>query len=306
MSGRAMPAALPQLSGRKCRLGVERRCAGVSGDALYKVLTKSSSEATPVPSSPPASLTAAHPLIACFHCDLLQAMAPIPANTQAICRRCGSTLYADRGATIQRTLALYLAALLLFALANVYPFLTLSMQGLSQSGHLMSSPIALWHAGMPEVAAVIAFFVVIAPADSNRRGAVCPRAACRRHPPAVAGARDAHHARDEGMGDARGLCARRPRFLRQARRPRLRPLRRLVLRLRADDGGADLGASGVRAARRLGPGDADAGTPGAEPGRAPPSCRLPRLRPRRRCRRRTRRPIAGAAALRCTGASPTA
>ena len=117
-----------------------------------------------MPSSPPASLAVTHPLIACFHCDLLQAMTPIPANTRAICRRCGSTLYAEKGATIQRTLALYVAATVLFALANVYPFLTLSMQGLSQSGHLMSSPIALWNAGMPEVAAVIAFFVVIAPA----------------------------------------------------------------------------------------------------------------------------------------------
>jgi paraquat-inducible protein A len=104
------------------------------------------------------------PLILCHDCDLLQSRAPLPDNTRAACRRCGAVLYAEKGATIQRTLALYLAALALFLVANAYPFLTLSMQGLSQSGHLLSSPIALWHAGMPEVAAVIACFVVIAPA----------------------------------------------------------------------------------------------------------------------------------------------
>ncbi len=91
-------------------------------------------------------------------------MPQLPANTRAICPRCGSVLYADKGSTIQRTLALYLAALSLFLLANVFPFLTLSMQGLSQSGYLISSPIALWQQGMPEVAAVVAFFVIIAPA----------------------------------------------------------------------------------------------------------------------------------------------
>jgi paraquat-inducible protein A len=103
------------------------------------------------------------PLIACFNCDLLQVMEPLAANTRAECARCGAVLYGEKGATIERTFALYLAAGVLFLLANAYPFLTLSMQGLVQSGYLAASAVALWRQGMPEVAIVIAFFVIIAP-----------------------------------------------------------------------------------------------------------------------------------------------
>lgn len=128
-------------------------------------------------------------------------MTPMPANTRAICRRCGSTLYAEKGATIQRTLALYLAAMLLFVLANVYPFLTLSMQGLSQSGHLVSSPIALWQSGMPEVAAVIAFFVVVAPAIRIAAGlaVLAPLAVGIRPPWAVHGMHIMHAMKEWSM-----------------------------------------------------------------------------------------------------------
>ncbi|MBP7518564.1 MAG: paraquat-inducible protein A, partial [Desulfobulbus sp.] len=59
-------------------------------------------------------------LVACPDCDLLNRLDG-PAAATLLCARCGAVLRRHRPDSIDRTLALVVAALLLFALANAFP-----------------------------------------------------------------------------------------------------------------------------------------------------------------------------------------
>ncbi len=68
-------------------------------------------------------------LIACHECDLLQREVELPPGGKAICPRCSATLYSHRVDTIDRTLALMLAAAILFAVGNSFPVVSMEIQG---------------------------------------------------------------------------------------------------------------------------------------------------------------------------------
>ena len=72
---------------------------------------------------------AAAALIACEECDLLQHEVPLPQGGVARCRRCGAELYRSHPDALERTLALTIAAVVLFAMANVFPIVGLKLQG---------------------------------------------------------------------------------------------------------------------------------------------------------------------------------
>jgi len=67
-------------------------------------------------------------LIACHECDLIHRVKPLPEKGIANCTRCGSVLYRHKPNSIDRTLALSMAGLVLFVLANSFPFLALKME----------------------------------------------------------------------------------------------------------------------------------------------------------------------------------
>jgi paraquat-inducible protein A len=102
-------------------------------------------------------------LIRCHDCDLLQRLGPVPPDGGAKCPRCGATLFACKPHGFERALVLYLAALLLLAIANAFPFLTLKVQGQMQSSHLISGAIDMYRQGMPEIAVAVVLFVVVFP-----------------------------------------------------------------------------------------------------------------------------------------------
>ena len=79
-----------------------------------------------------------HPLIACHDCDLLYRMHPLQYGQRATCARCGTLLYRKKKNSIDRTLTITLAGLVLFILANVYPFLTFKMKGRVQESILFT------------------------------------------------------------------------------------------------------------------------------------------------------------------------
>lgn len=62
-----------------------------------------------------------------------------------------------------RASVLYLTALILLAIANAFPFLTLKVQGHEQSSHLLSGVLDLYREGMGEVAIAVALFVFVFP-----------------------------------------------------------------------------------------------------------------------------------------------
>ena len=68
-------------------------------------------------------------LTQCHECGLLQRNPPLPVGATARCVRCGCVLHRNRPDSLERTLALTLAGIVLFVIANSFPFLSFQMQG---------------------------------------------------------------------------------------------------------------------------------------------------------------------------------
>ncbi|GGO86845.1 paraquat-inducible protein A [Marinobacterium nitratireducens] len=102
-------------------------------------------------------------MIACHDCDLLLARPSVPEGYFAHCPRCGSTLISARRNSIERTLALAIAGLILFVPANLYPLLSLEALGLRQSETIFSSAMSLYADGLWLVSLLILLFAIIVP-----------------------------------------------------------------------------------------------------------------------------------------------
>jgi paraquat-inducible protein A len=103
------------------------------------------------------------PLLACHDCDLLSRLPDLPEGTSAWCARCGGLLRKRRRNSIERTLALTLAASVLWVVANVFPFLSFEMQGRITQTTLASGVFDLWEQGVEGVALLVGFTAVAAP-----------------------------------------------------------------------------------------------------------------------------------------------
>jgi paraquat-inducible protein A len=103
------------------------------------------------------------PLIACHECDLLHRMHPLPPNSKARCSRCGAVLYAHRPETVDRTLALSVAGLILLVVANLYPFLSLESQGTVLETTLITGTIILSQQSMSGVAVLVLLTSMLLP-----------------------------------------------------------------------------------------------------------------------------------------------
>ncbi len=77
----------------------------------------------------PALADSAEPIIACHECDALYERSPIPEGARADCPRCGVELYRHIPRSLDRSLALYLATLVLMIIANVFPFMSMETAG---------------------------------------------------------------------------------------------------------------------------------------------------------------------------------
>lgn len=103
-------------------------------------------------------------LIACHECDVLQRRVPLSAGGTARCRRCNAVLYRDSPNGPERALAYAIAALLLFVIANAYPIVGLEVSGNRQMASLYDTVHTLWSEGREDVALLIGFTTMIAPA----------------------------------------------------------------------------------------------------------------------------------------------
>lgn len=104
-----------------------------------------------------------HCLIACHDCDLLHRISPLPRGGVARCRRCGSVLYRHKSNSIDRTLALSTAGLVLFFLANVFPFLAFKMQGQVTETTLSTGIRELYAQGMWLIALLVLLTCIVIP-----------------------------------------------------------------------------------------------------------------------------------------------
>lgn len=102
-------------------------------------------------------------LIACHDCDLLLHLPRVPEGEAARCRRCGAILRQRRRKAIERTLALSLAAAVLFAVAQAFPFLSFEMRGQVTQTTLLTGILDLYEQGLPEISALVLTTTVLAP-----------------------------------------------------------------------------------------------------------------------------------------------
>ena len=102
-------------------------------------------------------------LLACPECDLLQSDSAVPRPRKALCVRCGAVLYQRHDNGLERTAALSLAALVVFALGNAFPILSLELQGERTSATLAGAVAALGSHGMLLLAALVLFIGIVMP-----------------------------------------------------------------------------------------------------------------------------------------------
>jgi paraquat-inducible protein A len=103
-------------------------------------------------------------LIACPDCDLLQRLPDLPSRASARCPRCNRELWRRREDSLELTLALSLAAAVLYIVANTVPMLGLTAVGHHASTTVLGGAEQLWRDGRETVAVLVLFTVVMAPA----------------------------------------------------------------------------------------------------------------------------------------------
>ena len=103
-------------------------------------------------------------IIACPDCDLLQRLPELGPGGSARCPRCDKELWRRREDGLERTLALTLAAAVLYVVANAVPMLGLRAVGHQAATTVLGGAQQLWNDGEQVVAGLVFFAAVLAPA----------------------------------------------------------------------------------------------------------------------------------------------
>jgi len=99
--------------------------------------------------------------MACHECDLLHRLPTVSGNVTLKCSRCGAILHRKRKNSLERTLALTLAGLILFVLANAFPFLSFKMETRIQETTLITGIAQLYNQSRQGLA-ILVFLTTIA------------------------------------------------------------------------------------------------------------------------------------------------
>ncbi len=102
-------------------------------------------------------------LIACHECAAIYRRTAIPVNATATCPHCHAVLYRHIPDTLNRSLALYLTALMLWTMANLFPFLGLKVGEIYQENLLLAGGWALYEYGMGELGLVVFLTSIVFP-----------------------------------------------------------------------------------------------------------------------------------------------
>ena len=104
-------------------------------------------------------------LTACHECDLLvrEATGQKTGHYSALCPRCGAHLYRHSRDSLETTLALACAALVLLAAANAFPVVGLDIKGQRIDTTVIGAASRLWQEGMQPVAALVLLTTTILP-----------------------------------------------------------------------------------------------------------------------------------------------
>ena len=102
-------------------------------------------------------------ILGCPDCDLLLEASDASPHCIAACPRCGAVLYKGRGHRLERAVALNFAGLILFVVANAFPFITFRMEGLEQLSHLATGIVEFYKRGLWPLALLVALVTLIVP-----------------------------------------------------------------------------------------------------------------------------------------------
>lgn len=100
--------------------------------------------------------------VACHECDLLQVL-PDSATQNVACCRCGGLLHRAQGHQPQTSLALVVAGLFVFTLANVFPVVGLEAGGVHTATTLLETSSQLIRQGMLPVGMLVLFTGMLLP-----------------------------------------------------------------------------------------------------------------------------------------------
>ncbi len=101
--------------------------------------------------------------IACPDCDLLHRAPRALEGAAGRCCRCQARLFHQKKNSIERTLALTVAGVVLFGLANLFPFLSFDMQGRVTETTLLTGVQELYLQGMTSLSGLVLLTAVLAP-----------------------------------------------------------------------------------------------------------------------------------------------
>jgi paraquat-inducible protein A len=102
-------------------------------------------------------------MLACHDCDSLYPRPRLKPGQKARCTRCGAVLLENKPNGIERCLALNLANVVFLILANVFPLMTMNIEGRMQQANVVSGVIELYRQGFGAMAAVVLMVSVLAP-----------------------------------------------------------------------------------------------------------------------------------------------
>lgn len=101
--------------------------------------------------------------VVCEECDAVYTRHELQPGEIAECSRCGHRLYRRHPFDIEILLALTLASLIVFVLANVYPVVTIDAQGARNAATIWGAVLATWESGVAPVAVLAALLVFFFP-----------------------------------------------------------------------------------------------------------------------------------------------
>ncbi len=96
-----------------------------------------------------------HHLIACHECDALFKKPRLDRRSLARCPRCKATLYRSASSRLDNVVAMTLAALFTFLIAQAFPIVELETSGITSQTTLFGAIVALWNENMQIVAVMV-------------------------------------------------------------------------------------------------------------------------------------------------------
>ncbi len=139
----------------------------MSFSRILQILCSTAEDSRPLPlpddkTVPASGGTGRQNVVACHDCDLLNRL-PEGVDANLVCARCGAVLRKHRTNSIDRSLALTLAALILFIVSNSFPFLAMKSGGFIQETTLLTGIHELWKQELYGLSSLVLLTCVLVP-----------------------------------------------------------------------------------------------------------------------------------------------